>query len=34
MNTAMRTPEKRVWAAHQDLAGARIGCEINLPKET
>ena len=35
MNTAVRTPEERVWAARQDRAGARIRrCEINLRDET
>jgi len=33
MSTAVRTHEEHVWAAHQDRAGARIRCEISLPKE-
>jgi len=34
MDTAVRTSEERVWAAHQDRAGACIRCEISLPEET
>jgi len=34
MNTAVRTSEERVWAAHQDRAGACIRCAISLPEET